>query len=122
LTALGQAQEGLALILQGLSICRATGAVAHTPSMLVGLAEAYARLGQTGEGLNCLAEARQIIEATDERIEESDVYRVRGDVLNSADDRAAAEKSYRQAARRSATAKRKAVRTAGSDGPRQAVV
>jgi class 3 adenylate cyclase/tetratricopeptide (TPR) repeat protein len=97
LTALGQAQEGLALITKGLSICRATGAVAHTPSMLEGLGEAYARLGQPVEGLNCLAEAAQIIEATDERIEEADVYRVRGDLLNAIGDPSGAEHSYQQA-------------------------
>jgi predicted ATPase len=84
LTALGQAQEGLALITQGLSMYRATGAVLLTPSMLTRVAEAYARLGQPVEGLNCLAEAAQIIESTNERIWEADVYRVRGNLLNAA--------------------------------------
>ena len=74
LTALGQAQEGLALIAKGLSMSRATGAVVHTPSMLVRLAEAHARLGEPIEGQNCLAEATQIIESTDERFAEADVY------------------------------------------------
>jgi tetratricopeptide (TPR) repeat protein len=97
LAALGQAQEGPALITKGLSICRATGAVAHTPSMLVGLGEAYARLGRPVEGLNCLAEATQIIEATDERIEEADAYRVRRDLLNAIGDPSGAEYSYHQA-------------------------
>jgi predicted ATPase len=97
LSALGQAQEGLALITKGLSMYRATGAVLFTPSMLTRLAEAYARLGQPVQGLNCLAEAAQIIESTDERIEEADVYRVRGDLLNATGDQAAAEQSYHQA-------------------------
>jgi class 3 adenylate cyclase/predicted ATPase len=97
LTALGQAQEGLALITQGLSMYRATDAVLYTPSMLTRVAEAYARLGQPVEGLNCIAEAAQIIESTNERIWEADVYRVRGDLLNATGDQAAAEQSYRQA-------------------------
>ena len=46
---------------------RATGAVASTSTALVVLAWAYARLGQPVDGLNCLAEAAQIIETTDER-------------------------------------------------------
>ena len=97
LTALGQAQEGLALITKGLSMYRATGAVLYTPSMLTSAAEAYARLGQPVESLNCLAEAAQIIESTDQRIAEADVYRVRGDLLNATGDQAAAEQSYQQA-------------------------
>jgi predicted negative regulator of RcsB-dependent stress response len=39
----------------------------------------------------------QIIESTNERIWEADVYRVRGDLLNATGDQAAAEQNYRQA-------------------------
>ena len=67
LTALGQGQEGLSLITRGIAGIRATGAVAGTPAALMVLAGAYARLGQPVDGLNCLAEAAQIIETTDER-------------------------------------------------------
>jgi predicted ATPase len=97
LTALGQAHERLALITKGLSMNRATGAVVNTLPMLTSAAEAYAKLGQPVEGLNCLAEAAQIIESTDERIAETDVYRLRGDLLNATGDQAAAEESYHQA-------------------------
>jgi predicted ATPase len=97
LTALGQAQEGLALIAKGLSMSRATGAVIHTPSMLVGLGEAYWKLGQLEEGLRCVAEAAQIIKATDERCHEAELYRVRGNLLNATGDRVTAEHSYHQA-------------------------
>src|SRR5260370_19124972 len=83
LTALGQAQEGLALLTQGLAAIRATGAVVHTPLLLIWLAEAHAMLGQPGEGLNCLAEAAQIIATTEERYAEAELHRVRGDVLNA---------------------------------------
>ena len=65
--------------------------------MLLSLAEAYAQLGQLSEGLNSLAEAEQIIEITDERHYEAELHRRRGDLLNAAGDRPAAERSYRQA-------------------------
>jgi predicted ATPase len=65
--------------------------------LLIGLAEAHAQLGQSVEGLSCLAEAVQIIETTDERMSEAELYRVRGDLLNSTGDQYAAEGSYRQA-------------------------
>jgi predicted ATPase len=76
---------------------RATGAVAGTPFVLTGLAEAYAMLGQPVEGLNSLAEAAQIVETTDERDQEAEVHRVRGELLNATGDRAGAEQSYHQA-------------------------
>ena len=97
LTVLGQAQEGLALLKQGLTTIRATGAVVRTPMLLMWLAEAYAMLGEPVEGLSCLAEAAQIIETTEERLTEADLHRVRGDLLNASGDPSAAELSYRQA-------------------------
>jgi hypothetical protein len=40
-------------------------------------------LGQTVEGLTCLAEAAQIIETTEERVNQAELHRVRGDLLNA---------------------------------------
>jgi class 3 adenylate cyclase/tetratricopeptide (TPR) repeat protein len=97
LTALGQAQEGLTLLRQGLTALRATGTVANTPRLLIWLAEAHAKLGQPAEGLNCLAEAAEIIEATEERVDEAELHRLRGDLLNATGDPSAAERSYHQA-------------------------
>jgi predicted ATPase len=97
LTALGQAQDGLAHLTQGLVALRTTGTVANTPIALVWLAEAHAKLGQPVAGLNCLAEAARIIETTEERIGEAELHRVRGDLLNATGDRSAAERSYSQA-------------------------
>jgi predicted ATPase len=97
LNALGQAQEGFTRLKQGLAAIRATGAVVGTSFALTGLAEAYAMLGQPVEGLNSLAEAAQIVETTDERYQEADLHRVRGELLNAIRDRAAAEHSYGQA-------------------------
>jgi tetratricopeptide (TPR) repeat protein len=97
LTALGQAHEGLTLLIQGLATIRATGAVVGTPLVLAGLAEAYAKLDRAVEGLDCLAEAGQFIEMTEERIFETELHLVRGDLLNATGDRPEAERSYHQA-------------------------
>ena len=64
---------------------------------LMWLAEAHARLGQPVEGLNCLDEAAQIIETTEERVHEAELHRLRGDLLNATGDRSAAERNYRHA-------------------------
>jgi class 3 adenylate cyclase/predicted ATPase len=97
LTALGQAQEGLSLLTQGLEALRATGTVAFTPLFLMWLAEAYAMVGQPVDGLNCLAEAARIIETTEERNSEAELHRLRGDLLNATGDPSAAERNYHQA-------------------------
>jgi tetratricopeptide (TPR) repeat protein len=96
LTALGQTQEGVALVTQGLLMLRAAGHVLQMSGIL-DLAKAHARLGQPVEGLNCLAEAAQIIESTNHRVREAEVYRVRGDLLNATGDLVGAEQCYHQA-------------------------
>ncbi len=97
LIALGQVQEGLAVLTQGDTAVRATGVESGLVRRLVTLAEAYAMLGQPDAGLNCLAEAGQFIEATEERVSEAELHLMRGDLLNATGDRSAAERSYRQA-------------------------
>ena len=97
LAALDQAPKGLSLIADGLAMYRATGAVLLTPWILMRLAEAHVRLGQSIEGLNCLVQAAQVIETTDERTDEAELHRVRGDLLDATGDRADAEQSYHQA-------------------------
>ena len=49
LIALGQAQEGLALLMQALAELRASGSVANTPMLFAWLAEAHAMLGRPAE-------------------------------------------------------------------------
>jgi class 3 adenylate cyclase/tetratricopeptide (TPR) repeat protein len=97
LTALGQGQEGLSQITRGIAGMRATGAVQGISGALMLLAWAYARLGQPVDGLNCLAEAAQIIKTTDQRQPEATLHLLRGDLLNAAGDPSAAERSYHQA-------------------------
>jgi len=94
---LGNAEEGLAVLTKGLSDRRATGAQISTPQALMLLGEAYDTNGQPVEGLNWLDEATQFIETTQERRDEAELHRLRGDLLNATGDRAAAEQSYHQA-------------------------
>ena len=49
------------------------------------------------ERVNCLAEAGEIIERTEERYNEVELHRLRGDLLNTTGDQAAAERNYHQA-------------------------
>jgi tetratricopeptide (TPR) repeat protein len=97
LCALGQAQDGHALLTQGLAAIRAIGAVTWTPMPLAWLGEACAALGQPYAGLNRLDEAAQFITASEEQFYEAELHRVRGDLLCTAADGSAAERSYRQA-------------------------
>jgi predicted ATPase/class 3 adenylate cyclase len=97
LTALGQTQEGLALIKQGLAAVRATGTILMTPHWLMLLADAYAMLGQPDEGLSCLTEAALVLGTIDERFEEAEFHRLRGQLLNGVGERAEAETNYHQA-------------------------
>jgi tetratricopeptide (TPR) repeat protein len=96
-SALGEAEEGYALIMRGLSIFRAIGAVNSMAFALILLALACGKLGWTTEGLNYLAEAEQIIETANDSYHEAELHRVRGDLLNDIGDLTSAERSYQQA-------------------------
>jgi tetratricopeptide (TPR) repeat protein len=97
LTTLGQGEEGLSLIAQGMARIRGTGAVTGTADLLMMLAGAHGKLGKHGDGLTCLAEAAQIIATTDERYTEAELHRLRGDALKATGDMDRAERSYHQA-------------------------
>ena len=97
LTALRRGQEGLSLISRGMAEIRATGAIAGTPGLLMMLAGTYGSLGQPVDGLNCLAEAAQIMRTTDEMFREAELHRLRGDLLNATGDPSKAERSYHRA-------------------------
>jgi predicted ATPase len=87
-----------ALLTQALTQLRAIGAIVGMPRLLAWLANVSAMLGRPSEAWNYLAEAAQLVEATDERIFEAEVmHRMPGDLLNAAGDQPAAEQHYRQA-------------------------
>jgi class 3 adenylate cyclase/tetratricopeptide (TPR) repeat protein len=97
LVARGRAQEGLALLNQGLAEWLTTGSVHATPMLFTWRAQAYALLGQPAEAQNCLAEAAQFVETTEERVGEAELHRVWGDLMNAAGDQCSAEQHYREA-------------------------
>jgi hypothetical protein len=63
-----EAQKGLELLTQALLQYRSVGSAICLPMLLIWLAEAHAKLGQFAEGQASLAEAAELIEATDERL------------------------------------------------------
>jgi tetratricopeptide (TPR) repeat protein len=97
LGSLGQAAEGIPLLLQGLTVCRAGGRNLMIPFFLMTLAEAYGMAAQPQEGLDRLAEAAKLVETTHERWAEAEMHRLRGTLLLSMNEHAAAENSYRRA-------------------------
>lgn len=60
---------------EALAIFRATGAHTGVPLRLAILADAYGSVGQIEEGLALLAEAQALIDRSEERASEAEVYR-----------------------------------------------
>jgi predicted ATPase len=80
LAELGQEEEGIAQIRQGLAAWRATGADMWRPYFFALLAEAYGKAGQAEEGLSTLSEALALVNRTGERFYEAELYRVKGEL------------------------------------------
>jgi predicted ATPase len=77
----GDATTGVAHIQQGLGAIQSIGQKLHRPYYLALLAEAYGQAGHPEVGLTCLAEALTLVEATEERWWEAEVYRLKGELL-----------------------------------------
>jgi len=99
LTAQGAGAEGIARMRQGLVAYRATGAEIHRPYFLGLLAEAYGKVGQPEEGLTVLVEALEIVDNTEERNWEAELYRCKGELMLafSEDNQAEAEAYFHKA-------------------------
>ena len=80
ITLLGRGQEGVAQIKEGLVAWRATGSELFRPYFLALLAETNGITGRTEEGLAVLSEALVIVNKTEERIWESELYRLKGEL------------------------------------------
>ena len=74
----GEGEEGILQISQGLAAWRATGAELIRPYYLALLTEAYGRVEQTEEGLTALSEALTLVNKTEERWHEAELYRLKG--------------------------------------------
>jgi predicted ATPase len=87
----GPIAEAINELRRGLEAKRATGADIKLPYYFGLLAEAHERIGQTSEGLTLLTEALEVIERTDERWFEAELYRLRGEALQAKGDSEGAE-------------------------------
>jgi predicted ATPase len=76
----GLAEEGIALIHEGLAAARATGAGLYYPYHLAMLAEARGTAGHFEEGLTVLTEAIALVESTEEQVYEAKLYRLKGEL------------------------------------------
>jgi TOMM system kinase/cyclase fusion protein len=95
----GQAQEGIEQIHQGLTAWRATGAQLARSYYLALLAEAWGITGEPKAGLAGLTEALTLVGTTGERWYESEIYRVKGELLlqQSSSNQTEAESCFHQA-------------------------
>lgn len=77
----GDAATGVAHIQQGWGVVQSIGQKLYHPYHLALLAEAYGQAGQPEAGLTCLAEALTLVEATEERWWEEELYRLKGELF-----------------------------------------
>jgi predicted ATPase len=77
----GQGEEGLAQVCQGIAAWRDTGAALGVPYFCTVLAEVYAYLRHSDDGLRALDEAHTLMEQQEERCWEAEVHRLRGVLL-----------------------------------------
>jgi predicted ATPase len=78
---LGSADEATPLLLGGLRNCHDAGCTAIVPFLLTTVADAFRIMGRPEPALERLAEAEDMIEATQERWAEAETHRLRGSVL-----------------------------------------
>jgi class 3 adenylate cyclase/predicted ATPase len=108
IAALGRNEEGTALLQEGLTAYRATGAALNRAECLCRLAEACLPLGRIEEALSDLTEALAIAEEHNDRINEAEMHRLKGELLlrqndsNSAESRNCFERAIEIARRQSA--------------------
>lgn len=97
LAKLGQVQEGIAHMREGLATRQSIDAQCYLPGILIAMAEAQVKAGQPVEGLATLAEALTRLQETDERHWEAELYRLKGELLLMQGDDVGAEASLHQA-------------------------
>jgi predicted ATPase len=95
----GQGEEGIEQMRQGMAVVGATWAEAEQTRYPVMLAEVYGRTEQTEKGLDILVEAVARIDYHAYRLDESERYRLKGELLlqQSVDNHTEAETCFHQA-------------------------
>jgi predicted ATPase len=97
LAMLGQVQEGMAQMREGIAGLQSIGVRFYSSGRLCSLAGAQAKAGHPEEGLITLAEALALVEQTGERYWEAELYRLKGELLLAQGDDTEAEASFRRA-------------------------
>ena len=77
----GQVEEGIIQMQRGISAGRATGFEMGRTGDLAGLALGYAKAGQIEKGLTIVAEALTLVDKTEERVSEAELYILKGWLL-----------------------------------------
>jgi len=83
LVARGIVKEGIAELRKGLSEWRQTGSQYHVSNRLARAADAFCAAGQVEEGLSLIDEALSVIEKSATRWAESEVHRLKGELLRA---------------------------------------
>ena len=93
----GKTGPGIAQMLEGLVAVHAARALAALPQIYCWLAQSYAAAGQTEDARKALADAFAAMENTGERLFESELHRVKGELalLSDPPDSSAAERCFR---------------------------
>ena len=91
--------EGVPLFLDGLDAYRATGHRLALPYYLSILGSVHTRMGRFQEALDTLDEGLKTVDANDDRFQEAELHRLKGETLlaSSADRASEAEACFRQA-------------------------
>lgn len=95
-----QRSEGIELMRQGIESCEASGNVTYCTYYLALLAEALGNDGQVEEGLAQLDRAEELVQRSGERLFESEVLRLRGELIlrqSAKSSRKDAERQFRKA-------------------------
>jgi predicted ATPase len=87
----GRSEEGAAQVRPVLDAWRAEGRALLGPSYLAAMAEAYAAMGQAEHGIEVVDEALAEVERTGERWWESEIRRLKGDLILKAPSRVAGQ-------------------------------
>jgi len=80
----GQIEEGIAEIERGIVTFKATGARTWMPQFLGLLGEAYGQARRTEDGLAAVAEALVLVDDTEQRCWQAELYRIKGNLLLAA--------------------------------------
>lgn len=94
---LGEVEEGVLHVLEGLASWRVTGARAYFPTGLSYLADAFLALGMADDGLAAVDEALELVENHLDRCDEAELYRLKGELLAAAGSSEGAEENLRRA-------------------------